>query len=339
MSNSQFGDYFTNPNFVGGYNAIKEGKKEAFEKGIVYVEDDSDISLWKKFINQILPNKYNFTTATSSKGNKAEGKRALEKMYPSANLKALIAVDADYDFIISNLKSHYSFRDNPFILHTYAFSKESVMLEKFQLNAFIQKCQYTQSHHVDIEIFLNLFSKTAYGGLLNYIAFIKKHNFEIFEYTDFHQCFNIKSATIVTDELSLDNSVIDKVEINLSQFFRQKTVIDDDIQQIELLFVSLNITEENAYRFISGHEVYDLINEIHKQLMDKLYDQELPIIKANFENQAIKERMSQLRKHFDDSFKLPTFFNTYVPNEQDKIHQKILEQVFKIKELQVSSQR
>ena len=82
MSNSQFGDYFTNPNFVGGYNAIKEGKKEAFKKGMVYVEDDSDISLWKKFINQILPNKYNFTTATSSKGNKAEGKRVLEKMYP-----------------------------------------------------------------------------------------------------------------------------------------------------------------------------------------------------------------------------------------------------------------
>ena len=272
MSNSQFGDYFTNPNFVGGYNAIKEGKKEAFKKGMVYVEDDSDISLWKKFINQILPNKYNFTTATSSKGNKAEGKRVLEKMYPKANIKVLFAVDADYDFLTSNLDISHAFRDNPFILHTYSFSKESVMLEKTQLDNFIQKCQHTQSHNADLEKFLVLFSEVAFDGLIKYLAFIKQHNFQIIEYNEFHQCFNIKSKIIVTDDLSLDNSVIHEVVVNLSHFFSQKNLAEADIQQMKVLFDSLNITRENAYRFISGHEIYDLIEEIHEQVTKKLYD-------------------------------------------------------------------
>ena len=337
MSNSQFGDYFTNPNFVGGYNAIKEGKKEAFKKGMVYVEDDSDISLWKKFINQILPNKYNFTTATSSKGNKAEGKRVLEKMYPKANIKVLFAVDADYDFLTSNLDSSHAFRDNPFILHTYSFSKESVMLEKTQLDNFIQKCQHTQSHNADLEKFLVLFSEVAFDGLIKYLAFIKQHNFQIIEYNEFHQCFNIKSKIIVTDDLSLDNSVIHEVVVNLSQFFSKKSLFEKDIQHIMSLFNSLNITEENAYRFISGHEVYDLVEKVHKQLIDKLYNQELLSIRANFQGEAIKERIAQLKKHFDDNFKLPTFCNAYVPDEKDEIHQKILQQVFKIKELQATS--
>ena len=334
MSNSQFGDYFTNPNFVGGYNAIKEGKKEAFKKGMVYVEDDSDISLWKKFINQILPNKYNFTTATSSKGNKAEGKRVLEKMYPKANIKVLFAVDADYDFLTSNLDISHAFRDNPFILHTYSFSKESVMLEKTQLDNFIQKCQHTQSHNADLEKFLVLFSEVAFDGLIKYLAFIKQHNFQIIEYNEFHQCFNIKSKIIVTDDLSLDNSVIHEVVVNLSHFFSQKNLAEADIQQMKVLFDSLNITRENAYRFISGHEIYDLIEEVHEQLTKKLYDKEINSIKQNCTGKAIQERIKQVKRIFEQSFKLATFCNTYVPNEQDEIHQRILEQVQKIKDLQ-----
>ena len=41
---------------------------------------------------------------------------------------------------------------------------------------------------------------------------------------------------------------------------------------MKVLFDSLNITRENAYRFISGHEIYDLIEEIHEQVTKKLYD-------------------------------------------------------------------
>lgn len=80
------------------------------------------------------------------------------------------------------------------------------------------------------------FSEVAFDGLIKYLAFIKQHNFQIIEYNEFHQCFNIKSKIIVTDDLSLDNSVIHEVVVNLSHFFSQKNLAEADIQQMKVLF-------------------------------------------------------------------------------------------------------
>ena len=327
---SDFQSYLTNGNFISAYLANKEGCKGSAEKGLIYIEDDTDQVFWEKFINFHFPNQYNVQASIKDRSSQ-RGKRALEKLYEGANKKVLIAVHSDYDLICPSSNPKYSqfLINNRFILHTYGFSRESALLDKDNLNAFFKSIKHTIEHNVDIESFLNKFSPIAFKGLVFFSNELNSGNTLGFIESDFHNCFNILGEKIVKDDLTLDETLLDIIENNLCHYFNQLQYSDEQIVQAECNLQALNITPDNAYRYISGHTVYDLISKIHEQLTDMLYKQEVNKIRGSFSGsgKAIGERISQLSSSFPKQFPLEAFCHSYPINHDDELHLRIKDKV------------
>ncbi len=321
---TDFIKYLTNSEYIGAYNANKEGNKESAKKGLVYIEDDSDQVFWEKFINLHFPNQYNVQASIIDRPSQ-RGKRALEKLYEGANKKVLIAVDCDYDLISPTANHEYSqfLANNKFILHTYGFSRESALLDKHHINLFFKSIKHTIQHNADIESFLNKFSYIAFQGLVFFSNELNSGNTLGFIESNFHNCFNILGEKFVKDDLTLNENLLDIIENNLGSFFHQLDYTDEQTAQAESYLHSLNISTENAYRYISGHTVYNLISKIHEQLTDIIYKKEVDKIKADFSGKAIGERISQLSSSFPKQFPLEAFCHCYPINHTDEIHQKI----------------
>ncbi len=331
---SNFQDFFTNPDYISGYNAMLEHDISAHDIGMVYVEDSSDVMFWREFIEKYFSNRYRFRTAS----NGVTGKRALEKLYNTANIQALIAVDSDYDCIKAKSETDHPFNHNPYILHTFGFSRESALIEKDSLQNFLQRCQYTVPHRIDLANFINQFSQLAWVGLIRFITANYNDSYQLYggvdlDHTesDFHQCFNITDKQFISENLALDHSPLATVKDNLDSLFQENNFFEDDLSLTRRILTELGINENNAYRFICGHTLDKLVKKIHKQLINALLKRERSAINENYDGKERKNRQKQLGNTFEPKFSLETFFTMYPINETDEIHQKILERVKAIK--------
>ncbi|MCF0265469.1 DUF4435 domain-containing protein [Acinetobacter guillouiae] len=326
---NEFINYFTNSEYIGAYNASKEGNLDAAKKGIVYIEDDTDQFFWETFVNTIFPDQYNVQASIIDRPGE-RGKRALEKLYQGANKKVLIAVDSDYDFICPNYKFGSHFYSNQFILHTFGFSRESALLEIKNLDYFFRNCKFTIQNNVDLISFISKFSNIAYNGLIQFTNEIINENKSNLTESDFSNCFNILSKKIVKDDLSLDESLLNIIENNINSLFSSINLPTEEFITAEERLKFLGINPNNAYRFICGHTVYDLIVKIHDQLKEMLFKLEFEKIKKDFVGEAIKERKRQLMSHFQSHFAIETICRSYPISHADEIHVKILDRISKL---------
>lgn len=325
---SEFKDYFTNQNFISSYLANKSGNKADSQKGILYVEDDSDLSYWEKFINSVYPNKYEIQAFV--KNPQTRGKRELEKYFDSANIKSIFAVDSDYDCLCPNYRFGSKIISNKFIIHSYAHNKESTLIKADNLQIFFNSIKHTIPHNINIEFFLKSFSEICYEGLILFITEINKNDQKNISEEAFHNCFNILNQNIVFENLELNYSVLNLINNNIQTLFSSIKATKEERLSSQKLFTSLRIHQSNAYRFISGHILYDLLSKIHQQLINQLQVLEIERVKENFNGQACGDRISQVKEIFKTSFSLNTFCRNYPINDNDEIHQHILNRIHKM---------
>lgn len=320
MANLQ--DYLTDPDYIGNYTRLLEGQA----LGVVYIEDASDQAFWELFIEAVFPEKYTFKIA-SSNGASHTGKRALETMYDSANASAMVAVDSDYDYILSHFNSSHSFNRNPYILHTFAYSRESVQIEKLHLQSFFRRTKYTIPHSVDINAFLTQFSQLAFEGLQNFIIELNKNNRLPLP---FHTCFQLSEGNQpISDTLSINHELLPQFEKAIQSYQAQFSHSEDEKEHVSKELETIGITPDNAYRFISGHKLEALVCNLHSQLVGKLKHQEITMMSesGNYQGQAIEERKNQIDRELTKRHQIHTCLTHRGLDKDDEIHQKILKRV------------
>lgn len=327
---SEFKGFITNDLFAGSYNALLTGDPKDRTKGFVFVEDDSDSSFWEEFISQYYPDEYTFRTSSKS-NKKVAGKRFLESIYETASSKIIIAVDSDYDYIAAKDKPEHAFNQSKYIIHTYGFSRESVQLEKNSLQEFFRRCKWTVSHNIDIIKFLEEFSIVSFDGLAKYLVLLKRNDYNSKYQKDFDSCFNVLNKELVNEELYLDNSTIYNINTNLNDFFDDKGISAADISAEKVFLTSISINKDNAYRFISGHVFFDLINKIYLDTIIQLKKKEVDIVKNGLTGTEIGNRIAQIMNEFKDLFSFKAHCNLYPINREDEVHKLILLDIKNIK--------
>lgn len=328
---SEFQDFFTNKKFIGSYNAVLSGNNEDKNNGIIYIEDASDGSFWEHFIGYCYPNQY-ICRPSSVNGKNVAGKRFLEKIYTEANEKAIVAVDSDYDYIASKKDVNHAFNHNKYIIHTYGFSRESVEIEKDRIQVFFKKCRLTIPNNVNLLDFINRFSELCFKGLTRYIVFLEANNFNSMHNKDFHSCFNVLKTKLVDRNLDLDFSVMVDIDRKIDLFFYDKNISAIDIDNMKIFLNNIGINEGNAYRFISGHVLYDLVKKIHRESLNQLMKSEAKNIRNNVNKGEIKSRVEQIRKKFISSFSIETHCSTMNIDHNDSLHEKIIFNIKNIKD-------
>lgn len=317
---SSFLEYPFEPNYIKSYNLMRLGVM----KFNLYTEDDSDIWFWEKFIETVLPNKYRIMTLAN------RGKRALEPHYHKAKPEALIAVDSDFDYLCPNVHHGSQFQSNPYLLHTFTYSRESVLIERSYIQRFIEDIKFTIAHDVDIDAFIQEFSKLVYDGLIKFISLKNFKNIDL-NNDEFHKCFHITHRqTIVLNSKNLptiDMSVLSDISDNFAKYFQPYSISSAEYESSRSHLNRLGVNENNAYRFINGHSLEELVLKIIEQLVIALSNLELNTIKQGFQGKQIADRKKQVEKELKQVSQLHTHLRRYPICDNDEIHHKILAKI------------
>lgn len=320
---SDFINYTSNIDYIKALTEIKSGKQKRF----IYVEDKSDIFFWEKLIEFMDLDNYEILVYSN---NTIKGKRILETRFEDVNEYFMMAIDSDYDYLCPNYRKG-SFLESKYILHTFGYSKESILIEKNRLDVFFRGIKYTINHKVKIDEFLDKFSKLCFKGLSLYINELINNRFEI-QQDAFDSCFNILGEKlIIEDDLSINFKPLDNIELKINKLFSHQ--INENEYQNTLNYInSFNINESNAYRFISGHVLADLISKIDELLKKYLLKKELDLDKDHCKNpKEIPQRKKNLSDIFNNQFSLDTFYRYHFYDSEDFLIVKIQDKIRHLK--------
>lgn len=329
---SEFENYFTNPNYTRAYGFNR--------KGLIYIENERDAAFWEEIIEATNPNCYDIKRSVLE-GSGKRGKRSLEKLYGTANKYAVIAIDADFDYLCPNKSDVSSLLSNRYILHTFSYSRESVICNKETINDTIKRIRLYQKSNFNIDAVLSKYSSICHKVLSPYLFLLNKRD-EAASESCFHKPLTIsvsKENPLFTTDFSFNFKILDEMEVcaldRLDFYMKEidsKGLGDEYIKFQEDLSV-LGLNEKNAYRYISGHLLYDnIVSPILKHLKNALMSIEIEHVKAanNGKAKAIKDGIEGVRNHFSNKCSFTSLMDNCNKTQSDDIYLLILDKARKL---------
>lgn len=248
----------------------------------VEVESSIDKGFWKNILEELYPSKefhfnpYHTVLGKNEPWIRGEGKSRIMKIADTLDKYHIGCIDSDYDWILSDYYDNgKTINGNKYLLQTYAYSFENLVCLSSTLNDF---CQETteESTDVDFNDYVQKVSAVIYPLLIWSVYLYSKGNHD-FTPTAWH---DILISTLKDTEASL-SLIEERVMSKLTELdTNHASEIAGRDNMKETLSKGKGITEDNAYLFVRGHELFDhLVNSILKPVMDGLRTQHYNRIK------------------------------------------------------------
>lgn len=230
----------------------------------VHLEDSEDERFWDAMVQSIKPGKYDYVYySKSKKGNDTKGCEQCLQFMPYLNKDFFVCIDSDLRFLLKEVdicKERY-------VAQTYTYSWESHFcigkkLDDLLLAKFPDLCG-----NFNFEIFLANFSKVVYKPLL-FLLYLKKNDVV----GDFEKQFNACLPKQCTRAGFENNAcgLVEGMEKNLTLLCEANPYwagfeADAETANFDLSFLA----GDNAYLFVRGHNVFELILYIGKKFLCK----------------------------------------------------------------------
>lgn len=251
---------------------------------VVEIEDSIDKGFWENILKEQCPSKdfhfnpYHTVLNDNDMGNRVKGKTRIMEIADQMNDWHIGCIDSDYDWILSDYcDKGKTINDNKYLLQTYAYSFENLVCLSSTLNDF---CQETTEECTDVDFndYVQKVSATIYPLLIWSLYLYSKKNHD-FTPTAWH---DILISTLKDTKASL-TLIEEKVK---AKFDELNTIHASEISERDNLKETLSktkeITEENAYLFVRGHELFHhLVNSILKPAIEELRRQHYNRIKES----------------------------------------------------------
>ncbi len=240
----------------------------------VIVEDEEDIVVWYKILSLWLPGKQfavtPYFTAPSTANSK--GKGHVLRMAAQFGPNFLGCVDSDYDYLLeAHTEDGNTIRNNPFILQTFSYSIENLACQPYGISAKLQECKrhscdLQRNADADLSFFISEISKALYPVLLWQLT-LKKEDRQGIEWTEvlgndnYRHVINdntLSQPQKRTEILNIINTLSAQAEAKLAALAPDLT--NDRTSLEALLNSTYDLTPENAYLFVRGHDLYDFLD-------------------------------------------------------------------------------
>lgn len=240
----------------------------------VEVEDTIDKDFWSDLLCEICPEKefhfdpyHTVTKGDSITERTGKGKAQIIKASAEFNAWHIGCVDSDYDWILSAYTDNGKLiTQNKHLLQTYAYSIENLMCLSCTLDDFCSAIteEKTDFNFVD---YLNRLSKVVYPLLMWSVYLYSKGNLS-FPPTAWR---DVLVNTEKNPECSLaliEKKTKEKIE-EFEKCFSEEILEKEDF--VCSLISNKNITEDIAYLYVRGHELYDhILNTVLNPIVARL---------------------------------------------------------------------
>lgn len=325
---SELTDFMHRAGFIRLYTGMASSGPQ---KGIIHIEDATDRLFWTKIVNTICPDRYDIKPF-SQPG--AEGKRKLEQQYQYLNRDYLIAVDSDSDYLCPN-RNNYSaeLNVNPFVLHTFYYSKESFILTPEAVE-YLTDCIYLhEKTYSQIQEALHRFSITVYDALLVF-SWLHDQDQQRFKESDFNQCFKLPNGILILDDsLDVNEAAFESLSQSVQYYTDAHAALINNLDGFarhDDALRSRGITPETALLFINGHCLTDQIfRPVYEKIIKKSRKNDNEWVENQYPDSEVRARKNQVRNHYDNNCQVHQLLNRCESYTTSPFWQKITQKLIR----------
>jgi hypothetical protein len=251
----------------------------------VEVEDTIDRDFWSDLLEELCPEKefhfdpyHTILNEDGSSERTGKGKSQILNASEDFNAWHIGCVDSDYDWILSDYTdAGKTISGNKYLLQTYAYSIENLMCLSCTLEDFCRE-NTEEATEFDFDDYLTRLSKAVYP-LLVWSTYLCSKGNQDFTQTSWRE---VLVNTEKDPEASL--AIIEaKAKAKIEEF--DKKYADKIIDKEDFEFQNIgmkDITEDDAYLYLRGHELFDqILNSVLVPLIIELRNQHRETIKAS----------------------------------------------------------
>lgn len=225
----------------------------------VEVEDNIDAHFWKDILSNLCPQKefhfnpFQTITLADNTIRKVKGKSHIMSMAAQLNEWHIGCVDSDYDWLLSEYtKDGNTLSSSQYLLQTYAYSIENLVCLSSTLNELCDEITKETSEFSLFDYTKEL-SHTIYPLLVWSLYFCSKNNHS-FTPTCWHD--------ILINTYKTPSESLEQIRLQTQKYLNSfQTQYANEIELVNsfgrYLFANKNLTEDNAYLFVRGHELFD----------------------------------------------------------------------------------
>jgi len=223
----------------------------------VHLESAEDESFWDMVLQLHHPGKYYYVySSKSKKGVETSGRSACLSFLGYLDKRFFVCIDSDTDSI---RKGHLS-RAEEFVLQTYTYSWESIVCHIPELQTRFKEINKSSKRSFNFTVFLKKYSKTVVKGLAMAIESEEKA-----DDTVFNNLWSILKTQCKSAEMKNDGEVYAQVISEQLTEYSKLTGKEARIDKGLEILANRGITDDNAYMYVRGHNLYDLIVYIGKE--------------------------------------------------------------------------
>lgn len=250
---------YLNSAFIEAANKLRP--KKAKHRIIAYVESYDDVSFWREILGRYESDKLRFEVMLPARGKLTKGKKqAMMNMLGEAVGRNMIAcVDADYDYLMQGTTAtSRQLINNPYILHTYAYSIENLKCYAGSLKQICVQSTLNDIDLLDIPEFMRLYSQICYPLFAWNILLYRAHDLKTMSMQRFCEIVRLTSFKVENPALSL-KQLQERVNHNIALLKKRLPHLVDKQQALEKELLTLGVHPEETYLYIQGHHIMDSV--------------------------------------------------------------------------------
>ena len=234
-------------------------------RAAVHVENKDDVLFWGRILKHFRPqDKFYFISGSRNEhGHKTSGVTQCLKYVPFLNPHFFICIDSDYRYLLQDENMDVQH----FILQTYTYSFENHHCFAEGLNDVCARVTRLENKIFDFSIFLKEYSNVLYE-LFIWHLYLLKIDTAIFSQSEFNTYIgfsNLKMYPLTQDNgRGMLNQLQHRVNWKLS--FLERAYAHISIEEVKQEYINLGVTPDNVYLFVRGHNLYDMIALICKEV-------------------------------------------------------------------------
>lgn len=278
-------------------------------RAAVHVENKDDIAFWSAVLKHFRPgDKFHFIAGSRNEyGNETYGVTQCLKYFPYLSPDFFICIDSDYRYLLR--ERHIDVKH--FVIQTYTYSFENHHCFADGLDDVCCRVTRLKNTVFDFNRFLTEFSNILYELFIWHLYFQNADpiRFSQFEFDHYLNLTTSRSYPLVYDN---GGRALDELRVRVERklkFFGRKYP-HANLEVVRQKYLQLGLTSDNVYLFVRGHNLYNLILLICKEVCKAVLTRE----KRN--RMATREMLNELYRYrysLEEQLKQNIKYGAYLP--------------------------
>lgn len=233
--------------------------KNRKRKIVVYVESYDDIFFWRSVLSEFEDENTAFEVMLPSRTNLNRGKKTalMNKLGESLGGYMIACVDADLDYLLQrHTPSSQRMLDNPYVIHTYAYSIENYQCYAPSLHNVCVMATLNDRDIFNFEEYLRQYSEIIYELFIWMVWLHRRGRYNDFPLNNFNNIVAVEQLNVFKPIDALERV---RKQVNRKLAWLQQHVKDakGKLTPLKQELEGLGLRKDNTYLFMQGHHLME----------------------------------------------------------------------------------